>query len=62
MRTENPNIMNVAATRAKDEFYIIGDKNLYLSLKSDVINDTYKIIENFKSKVSYDKFEPKKQK
>ena len=54
MGTENPNIMNVAATRAKDEFYIIGDKNLYLSLKSDVINDTYKIIENFKSKVSYD--------
>lgn len=54
MGTENPNIMNVAATRAKDEFYIIGDKNLYLSLKSDVINDTYKIIENFKAKVSYD--------
>lgn len=51
MGTENPNIMNVAATRAKDEFYIIGDKNLYLSLKSDVINDTYEIIEDFKLRV-----------
>ena len=36
--------MNVAATRAKDEFYIIGDKKMYLSLNSDVINDTYEII------------------
>lgn len=44
MGTENPNIMNVAATRAKDEFYIIGDKKMYLSLNSDVINDTYEII------------------
>ncbi len=51
MGTDNPNIMNVAATRAKDEFYIIGDKNLYLSLKSDVINNTYKIIEDFKLSV-----------
>lgn len=45
--TENPNIMNVAATRAKEEFYIIGDKKLYMSLNSDVINDTYKIISQF---------------
>ena len=44
MGTENPNIMNVAATRATDEFYIIGDKKMYLSLNSDVINDTYEII------------------
>ena len=46
--TENPNIMNVAATRAKNEFYIIGDKKLYLSLHSDVINGTYQIIEKYK--------------
>ena len=43
--TDNPNIMNVAVTRAKEEFYIIGDKEMYLSLNSDVINDTCKIIE-----------------
>ena len=27
-----PNLMNVAATRAKKEFYIIGDKELYRSI------------------------------
>lgn len=47
MGTENPNIMNVAATRAKEEFYIIGDRKLYLSLGSDVINSTYDIIRAF---------------
>ena len=47
MGTSNPNIMNVAATRAKKEFYIIGDKKLYLGLNSDVINDAYTIIEEF---------------
>ena len=47
MGTSNPNIMNVAATRVKKEFYIIGDKKLYLGLHSDVINDTYTIIEEF---------------
>lgn len=47
MGTENPNIMNVAATRAKEEFYIIGNKKLYLGLKSDVINETNEIINNF---------------
>lgn len=47
MGTENPNIMNVAITRAKEEFYIIGDKKLYLGLKSDVINDTHEIIRKF---------------
>ena len=40
--------MNVAATRAKNEFYIIGDKKLYLSLHSDVINGAYQIIEKYK--------------
>lgn len=49
MGTESPNIMNVAATRAKEKFYIIGDKKLYLSLKGDVINDTYEIIRKFNS-------------
>ena len=48
MGTENPNIMNVAATRAKEQFYIIGDKKLYLNLESNVINNTYEIIEKFK--------------
>lgn len=50
MGSENPNIMNVAATRAKDEFYIIGDKHLFLGIKSDVINETYKILEKFNAR------------
>lgn len=40
-----PNIINVAATRAKEEFYIIGDKKLYASLGSKVANTTMDIIE-----------------
>lgn len=44
-----PNIMNVAATRAKKEFYIIGDRELYLSVGSDVAMDTYKIIKQYKN-------------
>jgi superfamily I DNA and/or RNA helicase len=47
MGSKNPNIMNVAATRAKEEFYIIGDKRLFLGIKSNVINETYKILEKF---------------
>ena len=47
MGTENPNIMNVAATRAKEQFYIIGDKNLYLKLNSEVVNSTCEIIDRF---------------
>lgn len=46
--TDNPNIMNVAATRAKERFYIIGDKELYTELESDVIKKTYKALENKK--------------
>ncbi len=42
-----PNIMNVAATRAKEEFYIIGDKELYQSLNSPVINETITILNNY---------------
>lgn len=49
MGTENPNIMNVAATRAKEQFYIIGDKNLYLKLNSEVVNSTCEIIDKFNS-------------
>lgn len=45
MGSENPNIMNVAATRAKEEFYIIGDKKLFKELGSDVIKKTLEVIE-----------------
>ena len=37
-----PNIMNVAATRAKEEFYIIGSQRLYSSLGSKVVKETLK--------------------
>jgi superfamily I DNA and/or RNA helicase len=43
----DPNIMNVAATRAKEEFYIIGDKKLYASLGSEVANKTISIINDY---------------
>ena len=43
-----PNMMNVAATRAKKEFYVIGDKELYLGIGCDVASDTYKIINRYK--------------
>lgn len=47
--TSNPNILNVAATRAKEEFYIIGDKRLYLSIKSTIINESFRILDRFNS-------------
>lgn len=47
---DEPNMMNVAATRAKEEFYIIGDKSLYLNLRCDVATDTYRIIEQHKGR------------
>lgn len=50
MGSENPNIMNVSVTRAKKEFYIIGDKKLYSSLGSDVIDKTMNEIRKFNSK------------
>ncbi|GGG23950.1 hypothetical protein GCM10007425_18020 [Lysinibacillus alkalisoli] len=40
-------IVNVAATRAKEEFYIIGDKQLYASLGSRVADETIKNIEQY---------------
>ncbi|GGE54994.1 ATPase [Pullulanibacillus camelliae] len=42
-----PNIMNVAATRAKEEFYVIGDRKLYASLGSRVANQTISIIDDY---------------
>lgn len=45
-----PNIMNVAATRAKKEFYIIGDKELYQSLGSETANKTIRILEQLYTK------------
>lgn len=38
------NMMNVAVTRAKEEFYIIGDRELYTGLGSDIVDKTYDII------------------
>ncbi len=43
-----PNMMNVAASRAKKEFYIIGDKKLYLDIGSGVVLNTYKVINQYK--------------
>lgn len=42
-----PNMMNVAATRAKEEFYIIGDKRLYMGVGSEVIRKTNRIIKAY---------------
>ena len=39
--------MNVAATRAKEEFYIIGDKELYNNLGSKTANKTIRILEEY---------------
>lgn len=43
----DPNMMNVAATRAKEEFYVIGDKKLYASLGSEVASKTMSIIDDY---------------
>ena len=42
-----PNIVNVAVTRAKDEFYVVGEKDLYLSLGSNVANIVDGVIDSF---------------
>ena len=47
-----PNIMNVAATRAKEEFYIIGDRSLYAKLGSNVANTTLRIIDDYNAELS----------
>ena len=41
------NMMNVAATRAKKEFYIIGDRKLYKSLGSEVITKVNNVIREY---------------
>lgn len=38
------NLVNVAVTRAKEEFYIVGDKKLYMSLDNDNVNKTASFI------------------
>ena len=43
----NPNIMNVAATRAKKEFYVIGDRKMYKALQSEVVDITDREINRF---------------
>ena len=43
------NVMNVAATRAKKEFYIFGDKSLYESIGTNVINKTLCILNTYNS-------------
>ncbi len=48
------NIMNVAATRAKEEFYIISDRKLYLGLGCDVATDTDRIIREYKNQYLVD--------
>ena len=45
---QEPNILNVAATRAKEEFYIIGDLNLYKEVGGEVIRKTFGIIQDYK--------------
>lgn len=47
-----PNIMNVAATRAKEEFYIIGDRSLYAKLGSNVANTTLRIIDDYNAELA----------
>ena len=41
------NMMNVAATRAKKEFYIIGERKLYAGLGSEVINKVNRVISEY---------------
>ncbi|MCR8642970.1 AAA domain-containing protein [Paenibacillus sp. N1-5-1-14] len=50
----DPNMMNVAATRAKEEFYVIGDKKLYASLGSEVANKTISIINDYNNDEVWD--------
>lgn len=48
---QEPNILNVAITRAKEEFYIIGDLNLYKEVGGEVIRKTFGIIEDYKNPI-----------
>lgn len=51
------NLINVAATRAKKEFYIIGDKELYLGTGSTSIRETYNVIQEYKQEHPENVFE-----
>ena len=42
--------MNVAATRAKKEFYIVGDRKLFESLGSKVVSETLAVIDKYSKK------------
>ncbi len=42
-----PNIINVAATRAKEQFFIIGDKKLYQSLGSVTVDKTISVLNKY---------------
>ena len=44
---DEPNMMNVAATRAKKEFYIVGDRALYQNIGSDVADDTIAVMRRY---------------
>lgn len=44
---QEPNILNVAATRAKKEFYIIGDLSLYRGTGSDSVEYTVSLLKKF---------------
>jgi len=47
---KEPNIINVAATRAKEELYIVGDQQLYSRLGSSVADTTMKVIQDYNRK------------
>lgn len=44
---KKPNIMNVAATRAKERLYIIGDKQLYKGVGGKVVKNTLRVINKY---------------
>lgn len=45
-----PNLINVAATRAKERFYVVGDKKLYNSLNEKSIDETIRILDRYASR------------
>ncbi|MFL2095282.1 hypothetical protein [Marinilactibacillus psychrotolerans] len=49
MAVSGPNIMNIAAATAKEEFYIIGDKDLYSRIGSKVENKSISIMNEYNS-------------
>ena len=42
------NMMNVAATRAKEEFYVVGDKDLYLEFGSSICETVIRTMNRYK--------------